>query len=124
MFNAGVDEQLIKNFTGHKSDAVREYKCPSSEIMDKANQAVSSDASPPATVTSSEEPTCSEITELKPVKVSELSSSTAKCHHKRCLRGAQLGKCDTMCSILQRIDDLSEKRKAKKVKLSLKFRRT
>ncbi len=131
MFNAGVNEQLIKNFTGHKSDAVREYKRPSSEILDKANQAVVTQAPPSATVTKSEKPTCSEekpsIAELTPlnhVKLENFSNSTAKCHPQRCLRGAQIGKCDGMCSILQQIDMMSAKRKAKNLKLSLKFRRT
>ena len=32
MFEEGVDEQMIKSVTGHRSDAVREYKRPSNQM--------------------------------------------------------------------------------------------
>lgn len=42
MFEAGVDEQLIKIFTGHKSDTVRDYKRVSESLLRKASSTVSS----------------------------------------------------------------------------------
>ena len=36
MFQKGVDEQLIKCVTGHKSDAVRLYKRPSDKLIQSA----------------------------------------------------------------------------------------
>ncbi len=41
MFEAGVDEQWIKTFTGHKSDTVWDYKCVSDSLMRKASSTVS-----------------------------------------------------------------------------------
>ncbi len=40
MFQKGVDKQLIKCVTGHKSDAVRLYKRPSDNLMKTACSAV------------------------------------------------------------------------------------
>ncbi len=39
MFNAGVEEQVIKEHTGHKSDAVRTYKCTSDTVLEQAERA-------------------------------------------------------------------------------------
>ncbi len=40
MFEGGVEEQLVKEKTGHKSDAVRAYKRMSEELMEKAERAM------------------------------------------------------------------------------------
>ncbi len=40
MFQGGIEEQLVKEKTGHKSDAVRTYKCTSDQLMEKAEKAV------------------------------------------------------------------------------------
>ncbi len=39
MFNAGVEEQVVKERTGHKSDAVRVYKCTSDTVLEQAERA-------------------------------------------------------------------------------------
>ncbi len=39
MFNAGVEEQVIKERTGHKSDAVHAYKCTSDTVLEQAERA-------------------------------------------------------------------------------------
>ncbi len=40
MFEGGIEEQLVKEKTGHKSDAVRMYKCTSDSLMQQAEKAV------------------------------------------------------------------------------------
>ncbi len=40
MFEGGIEEQLVKEKTGHKSDAVRCYKRTSDQLMQKAEKAV------------------------------------------------------------------------------------
>ncbi len=39
MFNAGVEEQVIKECTSYKSDAVRTYKCTSDSVLKQAERA-------------------------------------------------------------------------------------
>lgn len=38
MFAAGVDEQVIKSFTGHQSEAVQDYKQLNEDLLQKANK--------------------------------------------------------------------------------------
>ncbi len=40
MFEQGIEEQLVKEKTGHKSNAVRAYKRTSDQLMKEAEQAV------------------------------------------------------------------------------------
>ncbi len=40
MFEGGIEEQLVKEKTGHKSEAVRTYKHTSDKLMEKAEKAV------------------------------------------------------------------------------------
>ena len=40
MFDSGIEEQLVKEKTGHKSNAVRAYKRTSDQLMEKAEKAV------------------------------------------------------------------------------------
>ncbi len=40
MFQNGIEEQLVKEKTGHKSDAVRQYKRTSDQLMKQAEKAV------------------------------------------------------------------------------------
>lgn len=46
LYQAGVDEQTIMEYTGHKSEAVRLYKRPSDKIMEAANFAVCEGVTP------------------------------------------------------------------------------
>ncbi len=39
MFNAGIEEQVVKEHMGHKSDAVRAYKRMSDSILEQAEKA-------------------------------------------------------------------------------------
>lgn len=40
LYAAEVDEQLIKETTGHRSDYVRNYKCTSTQMKGKASKIV------------------------------------------------------------------------------------
>ncbi len=40
MFEGGIEEQLVKEKTGHKSDAICTYKCTSDSLMEQAEKAV------------------------------------------------------------------------------------
>ncbi len=40
MFEKGIEEQLVKEKTGHKSDAIWAYKCTSDQLMKQAEKAV------------------------------------------------------------------------------------
>ena len=42
LYEDGQDEQLISEITGHKSNAVREYKRTNTEMKRKANQTINS----------------------------------------------------------------------------------
>ncbi len=129
MFHAGVDEQVIKSFTRHKSDAVCDYKRLSETLLKKANQTVSGksvDLEPPsATVShpldfdidSVQLPTSSE----PPAQV--VHSEYGRLSHKNlCPMEKATGSCGPLCSMLRTIDQKNAL-KAKKMKLSLKFRR-
>ncbi len=39
MFNASVEEQVVKECTGHKSDAVQAYKCTADSVLEQAEKA-------------------------------------------------------------------------------------
>ncbi len=39
MFNAGIEEQVVKEHTGHKSDAIRAYKRTSDSVLEQAERA-------------------------------------------------------------------------------------
>ncbi len=40
MFENGIEEQLVKEKTGHKSDAVHTYKHTSDQLMEQAEKAI------------------------------------------------------------------------------------
>ncbi len=43
MFNAGIEEQVVKEKTGHKSDAIRAYKRTTEGMLQDAEQAAIGD---------------------------------------------------------------------------------
>lgn len=121
MFAAGVDEQVIKSFTRHQSDAVCDYKQLNDDLLQKANKTVS---------TEGQEPMKTEAPEfdIDTVKVREkflpdvpaTSGLVSKAHkHKLC----ESHTCGNMCEVLAKIDKVNEQNKVKKMKLSLKYRK-
>lgn len=134
MFEAGVDEQIIKTFTGHKSDSVRDYKQVSDSLLRRANSAVSTGKKPSTTVTSSEQEPSLE-SPAKKVKIDENSdpgtddvqfvtgvmcNKPTKAHGTPCPISDENGNCSNLCSVLKKIDEKVDT-KSKKVKFLLKF---
>ncbi len=137
MFEAGIDEQLIKTFTGHKSDSVCDYKRVNDGLLRKANNAVTSRKS--ATCTQSSQQDCLSLeTPPKKRKQNENSNPSphndddvqyveqvlkgppTKAHGEICPLTAEKGHCTNLCSVLKKIDKKVESN-AKKVKFMLKF---
>ena len=138
MFRKGVDEQLIKQVTGHKSDAVRLYKRPSSSLLDAACKTVVEKESDMSTTLKKQklseqksvpEPKPFDIDdyEIHPsekvtYKVSE-SKFGDQIHKKGCCVGDEDGKCGGLCDVLKKLDEKVAKVKVKKVRLSLKLKK-
>ncbi len=114
MYQAGIDEQVIKEFTGHKSDCVRMYKETNSDLLQKANKCVSGDQSsvPSATVSKA------------PDLEMSVPGPRSKAHKRPCTlaSAADDGECSELCKVLEKIDDATML-KTKRMKLSLKFRK-
>ncbi len=122
MFAAGVNEQVIKSFTGHQSEAVRDYKCLNDELLQKANCTVLTEGQNCTTV-KPESPTFDtdkvELGEKFMPDVPATEGLKNKAHkHKLC----ESESCDHMCQVLAKIDQISEEKCVKKMKLSLKYR--
>ncbi len=126
MFEAGVNEQLIKTFTGHKSDTVCDYKRVSESLLRKASSTVSS-------ATKSE--VCEEPSlEIKPKVfkdfencdpehvqfVEDVMTIPTRAHKCPCLLTDSNTVCTSLCKVLKQIDDHVDK-KAKEMHFSLKF---
>ncbi len=87
MFTSGIEEQIVKECTGHRSDAVRAYKHTSESLLEAAEHATIGNknvmkAQPTATVTKSdfshEEPTVHVklSDEVSPVAMTDSNSGT------------------------------------------------
>ncbi len=128
MFEAGVDEQLIKNFTGHKSDAVCEYKRVSETLLRKASSTITGEVHVPRVKCVEDpvklEPEESEVTlsqECKPkVDDAHVKASVSKSSKSMCPVACSNSNCLTLCSVLRKLDGGHDS-KAKKVKLSLEI---
>ncbi len=141
IFQKGVDEQLIKCVTGHKSDAVRLYKRPSDKLLKTAcDETVVSKGMPKSRKRSLPERKVENSTDyvapldfdIDSYKISEDSkvtnklddsvSESTKSHKKNCPFVDKAGDCTGICGLLKKIDaKATEKKKVKKVKLSLEY---
>ncbi len=92
MFAAGVEEQVIKSFTGHKSDAVRDYKRLNEQILKQANATVSVSKSADSDEKTSPEPSSEmaqfdidkvELGEKYKPDVPKLTGAKSHSHKKR-----------------------------------------
>ncbi len=144
LFHKGFDEQVIKEVTRHRSDAVRLYKRTSKSQLKHASEslAVSGGSAESPVIVDSEDnsgvnmsrhkaklrkPYCvdcddrakSEI--LKPDVV--LPESRLSIHKKMCAVKDKEGNCPGLCSVLEKIDQKCEEVSVKKMKLSLKYRK-
>ncbi len=113
MFEHGVDEQLIKKITGHKSHAVRLYKRENEDMLKEATSKIGTGKH--------------KLEEFDIDKLSQDDDEIVKYHtvpgrnkSHRCKKGHNCGK---LCEFLKKLDEKGEKKKLKKLKLSLKYRR-
>ncbi len=132
MFAAGVEEQVIKSFTGHKSDAVHNYKRINEDILKKANATVSVSKPESTDVGATGSGKNADVEfDIDRLPLGEgyksdvpmLSGPKSHSHKKRLCETICPENCDQMCTVLKKIDKLSEKRHVKKLKLSLKYRK-
>ncbi len=137
LFEVGVDEQLIKNVTGHHSDSVRDYKRANPKLVSEAQKKVcaqkpaetvvkSAHKSPETDKTDRKRSAAFDIDEYEIPQESvsryvNLEGLGSKSHKRSHCTGAE--ECNEMCEVMKKIDKILEKRKVKKLKLSLKYKR-
>ncbi len=114
MFNSGVDEQVIKSITGHKSDAVHTYKNVGAHLLENAQRSIVSGGD-------SDKKNFKFVN--RKVKVPPAESLCAKAHQKTCQFADEKGVCPPNCAVLKKIDAAMEKKSVKRLKLSVKYRR-
>lgn len=137
LFEAGVNEQVIKSVTGHRSDAVRDYKRLNPKIVSEAQKKVSCTVSKaPEDLPEMVKPELPELKRKSPFEFDideyEIGDIPKKefvntnclgnrCHkHNMCAE--ESSQCNEMCKVMKKLDSLSEKNRIKKLKLSLKYR--
>ncbi len=133
LFEAGVDEQLIKNVTGHHSDSVRDYKRTNQKLLSEAQKKVScsgsdeKDGNVPEKL-AEKRSTSKEFDiddyEIPQEKVQKFVNTDCSGNpsHKHDFCTSNKHQCTEMCEVMKKIDTISEMRKVKKLKLSLKYR--
>ena len=130
LFQSGVDEQIIKEVTGHKSDAVRMYKHSNTQILREASAKIVGDdpvklETKPDLLDWDDKNYCDSVLDSgKPEKISmHVVPGENKAHKGHCHSVTGGTGCTNMCSILEKIDQKQAERKLKKIKLSLKYRK-
>ncbi len=133
MFQCGVDEQVIK--TGHKSDAVRDYKhtneallCQAQETLHAKPVAKVQKAAATSTVSvppppQDDENDCQEVAYIAPLEPTPTLDVSIVAKPGICQYMKATG-CEGMCQVLKDLDTKIVERKLKKVQLSLKYRWT
>ncbi len=130
MFQSYVDEQIIKTVTGHKSDAVHDYKHVNDKILHQAQDTLHSKSEAktqkvPATSTVSTphpetDDNCVEVTALKPLEKApdpdvSIIAKPGICQY------IKVTSCEGMCQVLKSLDKKVAEHKLKKVRLLLKY---
>ncbi len=149
MYNGGVDEQVIKEITGHKSNSVHAYKHTSEGLLKKASLTIvhpehdqtlgESDSkfllklvSQPLSmsaqsgmVTSSNEFNIDKFDLPKVSHVDEcvVENSRVPLHPGRCPVTDKHGNCPPICQFLNTLEGQHQSRAVKKMHLSLKYRK-
>ncbi len=127
MFEAGVDEQLIKTFTGHKSDTVRNYKCISDNLMRKASSTVSTPDND--SLESTQNPSLEQPKKSKKPKENsdpedadfvDAVMTAPRAHKRPCPLTGSDNACTSLCKVLKQIDNHVDQ-KNKQMNFSLKF---
>ncbi len=135
MYAAGVDEQLIMETTGHRSECVRSYKKTSAELLRAAQatvsglqSSVSADGFGEDIVEVQEsdwfdQNVLNEEGETVMYKVN-VGGKRLRAHKNPCLSQKTHGKCTDMCLVLKKVDQKTIDFKNKKRRLSLQFKKT
>ena len=148
MYQSGINEQVIKEITGHKSDSVRSYKRTSEELLRYASativrpginmtRTVSAKHAKISESLSSVDTTWSSVDSDKAefdIDTIDLTrnptfsdvvvpNSRLNVHNRSCLMADRNGACPKICSFLHKIDSMQAERKVKKMRLSLKYRK-
>ncbi len=135
LYHKGIDEQVIKEVTGHTSDAVWSYKRTSDEQLKFASQSLAVKSSAGAVCEQRVVGDQRKMCEFMPYCVdadkskSETFSSPGEVapnsrlslHKKKCVMKGEDGQCPPLCGVLETIDKKCEKLSVKKMKLSLKY---
>ncbi len=142
LFHKGVDEQVIKEVTGHRSDAVQSYKRTSEEQLKHASESLA--VSKCAKIDSGgkaengcelkvgeevrknvRKPYCvdCDVATLDPEECVLMPNSRLSIHKKSCAVKDANGECPPLCSVLKQIDRKCEDVSVKRMKLSLKYRK-
>ena len=127
LYQKGVDEQTIKQFTGHKSDSIRFYKQSYDKILEDASDVVMTTKSCSLSATVSKplpeefDIDKYEIPEVKPAaKPVDNYLFVQNPAHKRPCKFLD-DECEEKCKVLWRIDKETAKRKLKSLNIKLKF---
>ncbi len=124
MFSRGIDEQVIKERTGHRSDAVRSYKRTDEALLRNAEMATVGDLG-----NSKFDPKVWEDNGdiVDKVKLEEntmsytVAEGTAHDSHKACCPAKEKdGSCPKICEFLKALD--SKKKGVKRLSVSLKLK--
>ncbi len=148
MYQSGVEEQVIKEITGHKSNSVRSYKRTSEELLRHTSETI---VKPSVDLTrtmsakhakisesvSSVDTTWSSVNshesefDIDKVELSGnptfsdviMPHSRVNVHGGSCPMADKHGSCPKICSFLHKLDSIQAERKVKKMRLSLKYRK-
>ncbi len=128
MFSKGIEEKVIKERTGHKSDAVQAYERTSEDLLKKAEQATltgeSSGSHPEVEASWNDSHDVIDSVKLEGQKpeYKVLKNSALKSHKGYCIMKGEDGQCPKICDVLKVIDSKKDK-PVKRLSLSLKVRR-
>ncbi len=129
MFSKGIEEKIIKERTGHKSDAVRAYERTSEDLLKQAEQATltgeSGGSHPESEASWQDSHDVIDNVKLEKCKPEYkiMKNSALKCHKNFCIMNDDDGNCPKICDVLKAIDTKKDKR-VKRLSLSLKVKRS
>ncbi len=129
MFSKGIEEKIIKERTGHKSDAVRAHERTSEDLLKKAEEAtLSSETGGNHSEAETNWADSHDIIDNVKLEKSKpeykvMKNSTLKCHKNFCVMKGDDGTCPKICDMLKAIDTKNDKR-VKRLSLSLKVKRS
>ncbi len=122
MYENGVDEQLIKEVTGHKSDAVRIYKHTSETLMEKACKTVVQKPGQEVPKPHEFDIDAVDLTKSEPTEKFTVCSEGGNCHSERFCHKKKSDSCGGLCQFLKKLNHVKRKKcDVKRLRLSLKF---